>query len=152
MKEIEPILLLIGAVIVTVLLVPLGIVFNIGYAIYLAFRLKPVRAIWCIIRYWLKLFYQVWNAIKYLLTKLAISLDLVWNATSGEMIEECVTTQEKTLYGNGNVTVSAATGNLEAGDHLNKTGKSFAKFLSKVLGPEHCLKAWEKEQQFPINE
>lgn len=152
MKEIEPILLLIGAIIVTIIVVPAGILYNIGKAVYNALKVKPFKAIWIIIRYWLKIIYQLWNAVKYLITKTAISLDLVWNATSGEMIEDFVTPKEETLYGNGNVTVSAATGNLEATSELNKTGKGFSKFLTKVLGQEHCLKAWQKEQQFPINE
>lgn len=77
--------------------------------------------------------------------KLAVCLDLIWNATSGEMIEDGVTAEENTLYGMGNVTVSAATGELEFKDKLNKTGKAFNRLLSFTLGKNHSIDAYKKE-------
>lgn len=152
MKEIKPLLLLLGAIFVTIIIVPPGIIYNVGKAIFHALKLKPLKAIWSIIRYWLMILYQLWNVVKYFMVRLAVSLDLIWNATSGELIEDCVTTLEQTYFGNGNITVSAATGHLEDIEKLNKTGKKFTAFLSVVLGKNHSIEAWEKEKQFPINE
>lgn len=152
MKEIKPFLLLLGAILVTVLIVPPGIIYNIGKAFFHAFKLKPLKAVWSIIKYWLGILYQLWNVVKYFIVRIAVVLDLIWNATSGELIEDCVTTVEQTYFGNGNITVSAATGHLEENEKLNKTGKKFNSLLSLVLGKNHSIEAWEKEKQFPINE
>jgi hypothetical protein len=151
-KEFKPIALLLSAISITIILVPLGIIYNILKAIYHCLKFRPISAIIYILFYWLKVLYQIWNALKYLMMRLAVSLDLIWNATSGELIEDCVTTKEETWYGNGNRTISAATGELEYYDELNKTGIKFSKFLSEVLDKNHCIKAYEKEINYPINE
>lgn len=154
-KEFNAILLLTGAILITIFLVPFGIVYNIGKAIYHALKLKPIFAIGYVIKYWLKILYQLWNVVKYIMVRIAVALDLIWNATSGEMIEDFVTTKEETFYGRGNVTVSAATGNLEELKELNDPhgiGLKFSNFLSKTLGEKHCIEAWKKENQYPINE
>lgn len=78
------------------------------------------------------------------MVKIAIALDLLWNATSGELVEDCVTSSEITLYGRGNVTVSAATGELEGDNRLNKVGKGFSAFLSVTLDDNHCARAYKK--------
>lgn len=150
-KEITPILLLISAILISIVIIPLGIIYNACKAFYHSVNKTPLYAIWYFFLYWFFVAYQIWNALKYMMTKLAISLDLIWNATSGEMIEDFVTAKEKTLFGHGNITISAATGQLEESDELNKTGKKFSKFLSAVLGKNHCLEAWKKETERPIN-
>ena len=95
--------------------------------------------------YWVYFFYQIWNVLKYFAMKLAVSLDLFANASAGEMIEDCVTSREDTLYGKGNWTISAATGKLEMFEKLNKTGLHFTDFLSKCLGENHCQQAYLDE-------
>lgn len=76
--------------------------------------------------------------------KCALALDLLWNATSGELVEDCVTSVEITLYGRGDITISAATGELQDDDKLNKVGKGFSDFLSIALDDNHCEKAYKK--------
>ena len=78
------------------------------------------------------------------MVRLAVVLDMMWNATSGELVEDCVTSVEITLYGRGDITISAATGELEDDDKLNKVGKGFSNFLSIALEDNHCKKAYKK--------
>jgi hypothetical protein len=76
--------------------------------------------------------------------KLAVALDLIWNSTSGELVEDCVTSTEITLFGRGDVTISAATGELAEYDKLNEVGKGFRNTLDTLLEDDHCKKAYKK--------
>lgn len=76
---------------------------------------------------------------------MAIAFDLFGNVAGGELIEDCVTAKEKTLYGNGDITVSGATGKLEIDGDLNKTGKWFTWMLGRVLGQGHSVDAYLSE-------
>lgn len=141
-REITPFLLLIGAIIAFGLLSALGALYNLGKAIYESFQLKFWKGMWHFIKYWLRVAYQFWNVLKYYMLHTAIALDLIGNVAGGEIIEDCVTSEEETLYGRGDVTVSAATGELEVKGKLNKTGKWFTWLLSKLLGPKHSIQAY----------
>jgi hypothetical protein len=144
-KEITPLVLLISAVIVFGLVSFLGVLYNLWKSIHDIWKLKPIKAIKRFIIYWLKFIYQIWNVCKYYMEHTAIAIDLFGNVAAGEMIEDCVTRQEQTLYGLGNWTVSAATGREEYYNKLTKTGKWFSKVLSKVLGANHCINAYYSE-------
>jgi len=144
MKELKPLMLSVGAVLITVFLVPLGIIHNFVKSLIGCFRLKFWQGLWKFAKYWLMVLYQLWCVVKYLMVRIAVVLDLIWNATSGELVEDCVTPVEITLYGRGDITISAATGELEDDDKLNKVGKEFSNFLSVVLEDDHCKKAYKK--------
>jgi len=144
MKEIKPFLELVVSIILGAIIIPLGIAYNFGKSIYHLVRLKPLMAIGSFLGYWLMFLYQIWNVIKYLSGRMAVCIDLLGNATSGEMIEDCVTTEEDTLYGQGNVTISAATGELETKGKLNKVGIWFTNMLSFCLGKNHSIDAYKK--------
>lgn len=140
-----PLVLFISALLVFGIISVLGLVYNFGKAIYNCMRLKPVTAFISFIMYWLRFLYQIWNVIKYYLLHAAISFDLFGNVAAGEMIEDCVTAKEDTLYGRGDFTVSAATGKLEMDKDLNKTGTWFTNMLTKVLGQKHSVNAYLSE-------
>lgn len=140
-----PLFLFISAIIVFGVISVLGIVWHTGKGIYDCVRLKPIRAIKSFVMYWVKFLYQIWNVIKYFLLQTAIALDLFGNTAGGELIEDCVTAKENTLYGRGDWTVSAATGKLETENDLNKTGKWFTNVLSKILGQGHSVNAYLSE-------
>lgn len=144
MKEIKPLLELIVSIILGIIIIPLGIAYNFGKSIYHLVRLRPLLAIGSFLGYWVMFLYQIWNVIKYLLERLAVCIDILGNATSGELIEDCVTAEEDTMYGQGNITISAATGELETSGKLNKFGMKFSKLLSICLGNNHCLDAYKK--------
>jgi len=145
-QEYVPLLEVLAAIILGVILIPLGIVWNFFKPFY-NFRGHKFEVImkklgW----YWLKLLYQVWNVVKYALHHTAVAIDLFGNVVAGDFIEDMVTHKENTWYGNGKVTVSAATGQLEHYDKLNKTGKWLTRMLSKFFEKNHSIIAYEKEK------
>lgn len=144
-KEIEPTLLTIGGIIAFTPVIVSGMIHNLVKAFYNSFQYKFWRGIVNFVLYWLNFIYQVWNVVKYIQLHLIIAYDLLANVAGGEMIEDIVTAEEKTLYGRGDITISAATGKVELDNKLNKTGKKFTHLLSKVLGQGHSVEAYLSE-------
>ena len=145
-NELQSIVLFIASIFVFYPLAIVGAVYNIFKSIYECFdKKRPFIGIINFFIYWLKIIYQAWCSVKFYIYQLAITNDYIGNAFGGELVEDCVTTEEKTLYGNGQVTVSASTGQLETNNKLNKFGVKFANLLSKVLGKDHCKNAYIKE-------
>ena len=145
-EEIKPILEILAAIILGIITLPLGIVWNFfkPFYDYRTHRFKDTLKQFGL--YWLKLFYQIWNVIKFFLHNAAVGIDLLGNVVIGDLIEDIVTHKEKTWFGNGKVTISAAIGQLEHYNNLNKRGKWLSKMLSIVFEPNHCKNAYEKER------
>ena len=134
-------ILFLNAVLVSVFLIPIGLVYNIGKSIYK------------VLKYWYYILFQLIVVFKYLSTrkglniwfKLAYTQDLLWNVIAGEFLEDIVTNRENTYFGKGNITVSASTGKEVFDKQLAKRGKWFTKMLDKRFKePSHCLNAWMK--------
>jgi len=89
--------------------------------------------------------YQVWVVVKYIFLQIGFVIDLYGNVLVGELIEDFVTAEEDTLFGYGDITISAALGDLLRKNKLNKTGIWFTKVLSKLDSKHenHCLAAIE---------
>lgn len=136
------------------LIIILGIPYAIGKGLYETVQIKFWRGPWYIIKYFGYILYQIWNGIKYLLMHLAIFPDLLANATSGEAIEDAITTEENTLFNRGDVTISTAIGELEVEKKpLFERGKKLSGFLSKMLGNNHCsasYKRWKHNIAFKL--
>jgi hypothetical protein len=144
-SELKELKLLLGAILVTIFLVPVGITHNIIQSLRQSFQMKFWEGVWKFIKYWGFIAYQIWQAIKYLMFHTVFALDLIWNASRGEFIEGIVTKEEETLYGKGNISVSAATGHLEHEGKLDNEGIWFTDLLSKVLGENHSIEAYNSE-------
>jgi len=145
-NEIRPLLELFAALILSFIVIPLGVLHNVLKSIYHSYKLNPFNAILYFLIYWLKFIYQIWNAIKYLSHHLAVTIDLFGNATSGEAIEDIVTSKEETYFGRGDITISAATGEIEVKRKLNSIGKWFTKALNKMFNEEsHAIDAYKRE-------
>ncbi len=94
---------------------------------------------------------RIWKAIKFIVHEIAYSIDMLGNVTAGELIEDLITPVEKTYYGLGELTISAATGYIE---HLalngnpkamNKLGWWFSRTLNKAFNePAHCLRSYRE--------
>lgn len=144
MKQLKNLVLLLLAVLVSIPLLPIGLIWNIGKPIFHIHKggFNKIAKNW--FGYWFKLLYQVYVVIGYLAYHVAMSIDLLWNAFSGEFIEDCITAEEDTLFGKGDVTVSESTGQLVNDAKLNKTGEGFNKFLDKVFfEKDHALNAYK---------
>lgn len=144
MKEISPILLLMISIILIILLTGFGLLHLVCKTIYHTFQVKFWKGPIYFITQILKILYQIWTCIKYLSLELAISIDLFGNVVCGEAIEDLVTSEEKTFFGKGDITISTSIGELETKDKLNKTGIKFSKFLSKVLDKNHCVESYNR--------
>ena len=141
MKELlQGFLELIGSIIITVLIVPIGILYSLFYSIWLTLTLKKWYALFA---FWWIIIEGVLSSIGYLFHSIAYFLDLIWNVTSGELIEDCITAEEHTEFRKKNTTVSASTGKLEIEGKLNKAGKKFSKFLNVGFSQKrHAIDAW----------
>lgn len=146
-KELQPIILFLSALIIFTLLSMIGIVYTCGKAIKESFQVNFWQGIVKLIKFWLNILYQLWNVIKYLLMGLVITFDLFANVTAGELLEDFVTANEDTLYTNGNYTISAATGECEVNKKLNRKGGWLTNLLSKALGKNHSIVAYNKEKK-----
>ena len=65
------------------------------------------------------------------------------------ILEDLITARENTYFGKGNITISAALGDLDRSNDLNKTGLWIVKMLDKTE-KNHCKKAieiWEIHQK-----
>lgn len=130
-----------SAILVSIFLIPTGLVYNIGKSIYK------------VLKYWYYILFQLVVVVKYLSTKkrlnfwfkLAYAQDLLWNVIAGELLEDVVTNRENTYFGKGNITVSASTGKEVFENQLAMRGKWFTKMLDKSFKEKHhCLNAWTK--------
>lgn len=96
-------------------------------------------------RWILNVLYQTWIVISKAFLFIAYTIDLYANVLLGELIEDLVTAEEYTLFGLGDVTISAALGELKYRGRLNNTGLFLCKILSAVdlKHKDHCLAAYE---------
>ena len=108
------------------------------------YRKRPWKMRWIRLGLWLlNVIYQLWNIIKYLFITIGYIIDLLGNVLLGELIEDLTTSEEKTLFGNGGVTISAALGDLLRRGKLNKFGLWLCWLLSSLdpIHENHCLSA-----------
>jgi hypothetical protein len=143
-REFSPLVLFIVSIILSILLTGIGLIHLVLKSILLTFQLRFWIGPTHFILYWLFVLYQIWNVIKFYCMQSAIAVDLLGNVTTGEAIEDCVTAEEKTMYGRGDITISTATGELEYKGKLNKLGIKFTKVLSKVLDENHCIVSYKR--------
>ena len=130
---------LIGAIIVSLLLLPIGFIYSLGYSIWISITIKKWYAFFL---FWWRFVDGMFAAIGYMLHSIAYGLDLMWNV-NGEIIEDIITHEECTEFSKKNIPVSASTGKLELEGKLNPRGKWFSKFLNMVFGQKaHAIDSW----------
>lgn len=149
-KEIKPIIEIFAAVVLGAIVIPIGLVHNLIKPFVDAFKFKRLRLFeggFYIFKYYLNFIYQVWCVIKRLLHDIAVSIDIFGNATSGEMLEDLVSpAHEKTYFGDGRYTISAAIGEAEAKNKLNKLGKWLSNALNIAFNERlHGIWSYERE-------
>lgn len=145
LNEVGTILVAIVSVVLGILFIPIGLLYTLLKPFYdhkgkkFPARMKQA-GIW-----FLKVLYQLWNAIKKAFFFVGYIIDLIGNALVGELIEDIVTAEENTLLGKGDITISAALGDLKKKNKLNGRGIWLSNILS-FLDPkhkDHCIAAIE---------
>lgn len=124
---------------VSVFLVPVLTAYALGYSIYWSVKYKSVKSFF---KFWLKTIDGILSGIGYMLYHLGYGWDLIWNA-EGEMLEDLITAEESTTFGDKNVTVSASVGKLEIDKKLNKYGIFSSKALNFIFWQKaHAVDSW----------
>ncbi len=143
MKEIG---LLIASIVITIIIVPIGILYNIGKSIAECYKLGLIEGSIKFVNYWLNIVRQLWVVVRYAAYHLAMINDYQWNVFVGEAIEDVVAKKEDTLYGKGGVSVSQATGKEELEGNMTKFGKSkFVPLLNWFFKePNHSIDAYKR--------
>ena len=132
----KAIVVLIASVIVTIIIMPILILWSLGHGLVMMVRGKNIfKLIW---RYIDGTAYVISNFIY----NIALSLDMLWNVF-GEAFEDVFTHKEETQFGKRNMTVSAAVGHLELTDLDNKWQRRFSNLLNKVfMQKNHAVDSW----------
>lgn len=145
-KEIKVFVELISAVVLGSIVFPLGLAHNIIKPFYDYRKRKVWDRITSSLCYYFNLIYQAWSVVRRTIHEIAKSLDIFGNAVAGELIEDLITHEEDTYFGNGGITLSAAIGHLEAEGKLNKLGLWLSKMLNLAFGEEkHAVWSYERE-------
>lgn len=137
MKHLFKIIELLAAVILSAILFPIGLVFNICQLVVL--RLGFFRFVWLFIL-------ETYKIVLDLFEKIAVIIDRYGNVIlSGLFIKIFIknTHNKKTLFGKSEVTISASLGHALTNFYLNGKGLKFCKFIDKVFGKNHCILAYE---------
>ena len=131
---------LVMAIIVSVLMFSVGTIYSLLYSIWLTITLKKWYAFF---EFWWNMFDGYLHSLGNLLYEIAYFLDLCWNV-NGEILEDLITSEENTTFGNKDISVSATTGKLVIDNKINtKFGKFFVKLLNVVFNQEqHAVDAW----------
>jgi len=126
-------------------LIPIGILYTLSKPFY-DYRKRPFKIRLQRVGAWfLQVLYQLWTIVKYIFLAIGHVVDLFGNVLLGEMIEDIVTSEEDTMFGLGDVTISAALGELKRDGKLNGRGIMLCNVLS-FLDPkheDHCIAAIE---------
>jgi len=135
---------MVGAAIVFTPVIIIGLIFNIFYPPYMAFKEKD----------W-KLFFKIWWRL--IDGTYAFLGDVMYQGFSerydelgnvwGEWIEDVVATQEKTSFGDKRTTISASVGFLEYYKiFMYKRGHDLSKVLNMAFRQKrHAIGSWEKK-------
>lgn len=134
-RFIQPILWLISAIVLGIILLPVGFLYDLGKCVKEAKTISFFKRFWSLIK-------AVFLNLSWLCGQTAIAIDLLGNVISGELLEDCLTSEENTTFRDPNITISASVGKLEIEGKLNKTGIWFSKLLSKVFEDNHCINAY----------
>jgi len=128
----KSIVILIMSLLVSAIAIPVGFLYSLGYSIWLSVTLKDWKSFF---KFWWRTLDGLAYALGDILFRTGFALDLMWNV-NGEVLEDMITAEEDTTFGDKEITVSASVGKLEKEGKLNKYGK----FCSKVLN----LVFWQK--------
>jgi len=135
----KSIITLIMTIIVSIILLPIGFIYSLGYSFWLAITYKNVKGFFT---FWWRLIDGLAYALGFILHNTAVGLDLTWNV-NGEILEDMVTPKEDTTFTNKGITVSASVGKLEVENDLNKYGKIFSRVLNFAFQQKaHAVDSW----------
>lgn len=136
----EALLGVVLAIIVTVVLKSIGLIYSIGWMVY--YINQPKR---------LLEFVDTWiggilQNIAWILMKFSLFLDFLWNVGgSAELLEDFSTTREGSLFNTPRVSISASIGEAEELDDTTQHVRGFSRGLNVIFRETtHCLSSYRK--------
>jgi len=137
------ILTFIAATIVSLLVIPIGVIWAFIHAMYMSISDKWYSFFLLLYRFLV----GTMHAVGYLFFYLGKFQDILWNVWAGELFEDFVTTNEDTWYGEpNNITISESTGReqIRNPDKIISSGNYFIKGLNVIFGQnQHAKDAYE---------
>ena len=121
----------------------IGIVFNLFYPTYMAIKSKDIKVFFWI--YWRLIDGTLSTIGNFLYDGFAIHYDEMGNVW-GEWVEDSITTEENTKFGEKNITMSASVGHIEYEKlPLFPRGKKLSNALNWAFRQRrHAIGSWEK--------
>lgn len=132
-----PFIWLVSALILAVVLLPIGFIWDIGKSAR-GFKLKKIlTSTW-------QLFKELLLSLSWLARQIAVGIDIVGNVIAGEFLEDAITHKDETLFRKSGITISASIGQLIMANSLNKKmGKVLNKILDLAFEKNHSVLAYE---------
>jgi hypothetical protein len=124
----------------------LGLVYGVGYSIYMSIIYKDWTYFF---RYWWKMIDGFFASIGHIMYETAIGFDFMGNVLGGELMEDFVSHKSTSHFGEKNTTISASIGELEIKVDKNplyksKKGTILSKILNVVFNQkQHCVDSWK---------
>lgn len=141
-------LTLLLTLLVSVILIPAGIVYHLITSVLSVIRLKFWQGIYKFFGYWVVFMFQLYYALSYICYHGAVAIDLLWNSVSGDLIER-ITVEKRSRglgsYGRGNFRLTECLGSSENNRQLTRSGKFIIKIVDFIfLAVNYCQQAVNK--------
>ena len=136
-NSITSLFLMIFAILLSVILYPLGIIYT--------FLLQPLfiyvgkRNLF---RYFWDFIVQIYVVVMNLCFQIAYSFDILGNVVVGDLIELFATKEKETLFANKDYTISQSLGYIQEKNILTKNGARIIQFVDFIFGKNHCINAY----------
>lgn len=136
------------AFILTLVLVPAGIVYHLIASVLSVLSLKFWQGVYKFFTYWFIFLAQLYNAVSYIAYHCTNALDLIWNSVAGDLIERIGVEKKNrglSSFGRGNFRLTETLGSSSNNQQLNNRGKVIMKFFDIIyLSINYCHTAISK--------
>jgi len=142
MRLIRSLILFISAQLVFIPLIAIGLPMSL-----IVFWIGQEKSFKDFLFYFWGIFSGFFNALAYIIHALAVGVDIIANALSGQALEFTITKERNTLLGSGRHTISAAMGDLNRKKAMLPNGKRLTSLLNWVFNEiDHCEYALRQEE------
>jgi hypothetical protein len=130
---------LVGSLVVFSIVIVFGLVYSFFYSLWKTITLKDWKAFFL---FWWHLIDGFFEALGVMIGNIAISYDVFGNVLGGEMLEDLITFEEETTFGEP-ITASASIGEVEIKGKLIPQGEKLSKVLNVVFNQRsHAVDSW----------
>ena len=115
-------------------------------AVLLSVIFMPLGVVYCIIRLWVKASFKTWfKRLEQYLLSMALAIDQLGNVIMQELFNDILIRKNGYPFGDEDETISSCLGKNQQMDTLNMAGRALNAILH-FLDHEHSIKAIEKDE------